>query len=65
MNDTQHHALAYLLLVIYRTYYFIHPELPHYILNPELTSTQLTLGICLIPVYILIYYWIQYFLSVK
>lgn len=57
--------LAYLLYILYRTYFFIYPEKAHYDLSPGLTQTQQLLLICLIPVLILAYYLVRFLLFEK
>lgn len=58
-------VLAYLFYIIYRIYYFIHPELPHGSFSLGLTQTHSFLLVCLIPVLILAYYSCRYYLTRK
>ena len=58
-------VLTYLFYIIYRLYYFIHPEPPHGSFSLGLTQTHSFLLVCLIPVLILASYSFRYYLTRK
>lgn len=58
-------VLLYLFYIIYRIYFFLHPEVSHYTFPSGLTENHLILLVALIPVLILIYYIYRYYLTRK
>lgn len=57
--------IAYLFFTLYRMYYFIYPEKPHYELNLPFFPMDATLFFGMIPIWILLFYLIQYLISEK
>lgn len=58
-------VLIYLLITLYRTYFYIYPDKPHREFGLPFSNIILIVSLYLIPVFLLVVYLIQYFLSQK
>lgn len=56
-------VIAYFFLIIYRIYFVLYPDKPHYNSIPLLSELDLIEWIIITPLVILVYYLLRYFLS--